>query len=101
MSPPIEDPDLAAQAIIAIGAGALALVAAMYFVSESLDAKYMKEHRCDEAQTKEVKRLQKFINEGATSFLHTEYFYLSLFVLVVFGASPLSLNHCTGSTVHF
>eukprot|EP01138_Halocafeteria_seosinensis_P004431 gb/GECG01004532.1/.p1 GENE.gb/GECG01004532.1/~~gb/GECG01004532.1/.p1 ORF type:complete len:886 (+),score=123.25 gb/GECG01004532.1/:1-2658(+) len=91
MSPPIEDPDLAAQAIIAIGAGALALVAAMYFVSESLDAKYMKEHRCDEAQTKEVKRLQKFINEGATSFLHTEYFYLSLFVLVVFGAISVIL----------
>ncbi|MEX2598824.1 MAG: sodium/proton-translocating pyrophosphatase, partial [Dehalococcoidia bacterium] len=62
---------------LAIGAGALALLFAVYLTMKVLKA---------EEGTKRMQEIGAAIQEGANAFLQREYMYLGVFVLVVFGA---------------
>jgi H(+)-translocating pyrophosphatase len=65
------------QVSVGIAAGALSLVAAGYFV---------KSVRSEEVKNERLSKLQQDIQAGAKAFLHTEYKWLAIFCIVVFGA---------------
>jgi len=89
----IENPEVGEQVAVALAGGVVAIGAAAFFVREVFKVDVMtkpksntdkdgKEIITDEKLTT-IESLRVMVNEGAISFLNTEYFYVGLFALVL------------------